>query len=823
MSTIHRFILTCCFLLAGLFTAHAATIEGVVRDLQTGAPLQGANVLLEGTELGAVTDSNGFFRLPPLPSDDRYLISASYVGYRVAKQRVTIGDTKLQVKFNLQPILLSGEEVVYVAGRARPGKTPASFTNLTADQIRERYWAQDLPPLLETLPGVHAYSETGTGIGYSYLKVRGFDQKRIGVTVNGIPMNDPEDGTVYWVDTPDLASNLQDAQLQRGVSYSASNSGGFGGSLNLVTLTPGLEDPNLSVNIGAGSFGTRKWGMTYNSGIIKNTYGFYGRYSQIESDGYRDNSSARLYSYFLSAIRYGERSMWTANVYGGREITHAAWDASPESAIRSNRRHNPIDYENTVDDFTQPRYELHHRLDLASNLTFEGSLFYVRGEGYYEQFKGGRDLVDFGFAYYPGPDGTDIEKSDVVNQKWVEKDHYGYLPRLTWERENSVTQIGGDIQFYQGNHYGFVIWGEALPPMSKPKHEYYRYDGHVQLGGLFVTHYQHLSEKVGLEAQLEGRSQHFSFAQKNSGNFSGDELNKFDVGYLFVNPKLGLHYSIDSGWDLFSSVGMSHRAPTNDEYWDTWDGPDDLGVDPLFATSDTIRTASGAVRHVNWKNPTIDPERVIDFELGSRWTSNELSLNVNGYWMIFRNEIIPAGGVRDGSPVTDNATASVHRGIEIEAGYRPRVGLQLWSNLSFSDDRLLDYTLFDYDSNYDTIPVNLDGKRIALFPSMLSYSGIGFNTTRIRAFMDGRYVGRQYLDNREMKEHSIEPYFLLGLNLGVDLQSFPTTALWQLSLRVNNLLDTAYETSGWYDPWAGENFYFVGASRNFFVGLSARF
>ncbi|MCB2198115.1 TonB-dependent receptor [bacterium] len=810
-------------LLVFSFSAHATSLEGIVLDRNTGQPLEGANVLVETQERGAVTDTAGYFIIQNLSEGDRVLISASYVGYRVEKKRISLEQRLNNVRFTLQPILLSVEEVVYTADRAREDETPASFTNLTGEEIRQQYYAQDIPPMLEMLPSVYSYSESGNDIGYSYMKVRGFDQKRLGVTVNGIPLNDPEDGTVYWVDTPDLAANLQDIQLQRGVSYSASGSGGFGGAINLVTLTPGFEEARTTVNTGAGSFGTRKWGLSYNSGIIKNTYGFYGRFSQIRSDGYRDNSDVNLYSYFLSAIRYGERSQLTLNVYGGREVTHAAWDAAPESALRTNRRHNPISYDNTIDDFSQPRYELHHRFSINDNMLMENTFFYVRGDGYYEQYKDDRDLVDFGYHYFDDPAGTTILESDVVNQKVVEKDHVGWLPRFEWVHSNSVTQIGGDLQHYEGRHYGHVIWGQNLPQDAEPRTRYYRYDGNILFGGAYVKHTRHLDDRLTIEGQIEARTQFYAFDQLPAGNFRGAELNTFDADYLFLNPKVGLHYEVTRDLNLYTSLGMSHRSPTNDEYWDQWTGPDDLGVDPLFATVDTVLNSDGSVKRLDWTDPTIDPEQVLDLELGTRWTKGNLFINLNGYWMSFRNEIVPAGGVRDGSPVTDNADQSVHMGIELNSGYRPAHGLQGWLNLSLSDDRLVDYTTYDWAEDWSTIEVDLSDNKIALFPSFMSNLGIGYVMKSWSIFVDHRFVGRQYLDNTENDERSIDSFSLVGVSAQYKLPVAIGIEEWVLSAHVNNLLDEEYETAGWYDAWAGENFYYVGATRNWFLGLSARF
>ncbi len=820
MNSFRAIIAGIVFLLFLAPSASPAGIYGSVTDSETGVPLTGANVMLDGTRLGTITDTEGSYFLQAVEPGN-YSLSASFVGYRISRRKVKVSASDREINFSLEPIILSTDEVVLTASRAREGETPASFTNIDGRRLRDSYWAQDIPPLLETIPGLYAYSEAGTGIGYTHLKIRGFDQKRVAVTINNFPLNDPEDGTVYWVDMPDLAANLEDVQVQRGVGFSPYGTGGFGGTVNLLTLTPGLADPGFKMNLGAGSFNTRKWGFSCNSGIVNNTYGFYGRFSHIQTDGYRDRSGVTLWSYFLTGVRYGEKTLLRLNVYGGPEVTHAAWEASAESDLDANRRHNPIVYENTIDNFNQPHYELHHEWELAPDLLLENGLFYIHGKGYYEQFKSGRDLVVFGFHPFER-NGELVAESDVVNQKGVEKDHFGWLPRINWEHDSGRLIVGGDLQYYTGDHRGFVIWGQDLPSDALPRNNYYKYDGEVNQGGLFIHEIYRPMDRWHLIGDLEYRFHKYTFKQKIAGNFRGDELNRFTMSYAFLNPKIGASYQLYEGLTLYSSLGISHRQPTDDEYWDIWDGPDDLGVDPLFETPDTVRSDSH-VEYIEWSDPSVEPEQVVDFELGASWFINGLKLKTDLYWMDFRNEIIPAGGVRDGTPVVDNAARSIHRGIEFEALYEQESGYFCWINLTLSDDRLIDHTVYDYDADWNTIPVDLSKNRIALFPGIIASGGEGYRNRYFTASFDIRHVGKQYLDSKQLEDRTIKAYTLFGLTCSYRLPELVKLTDFELKLRINNLLNIRYETSGWHDPWVGENFYFVGAERNAFLSLITNF
>ncbi len=835
MFTIRPFIQGLILLLAVLLSgsSFALTISGAVLDLSDETALSGANVLLHDTgatsdftSTGTISDKDGNFAFLSL-NPGEYILSASYIGYGIVKLKISLENEDAEVVLKLKPEILSGQDVVLTASRAEEGKTPATFSNLTAERINQDYWAQDIPLLLESIPGMNSFAESGIGIGYTHVRIRGFDERRLGVTINNLPLNDPEEGEVYWVDMPDLVSSLEDIQVQRGVGYSTFGTGAFGGSINLQTIIPSQDKPTIESNFGVGSFNTRKWGVALNSGLVNNTYGFYGRFSRIQTDGYRYRSGVELNSYFLSGIIHGRKNRLRLNVYGGREITNAAWYASAEEDIKKDRRHNPLTYSNTVDDFTQPHYELHHEWEIKPGMMFENGLFWVRGEGYYEQFKEDADLVEFGMGpaliYDEDLGPVLIDETDLVNQKWVKKDHIGWVPRFSVDHLNGTLKLGADIQTYWSDHNGYVIWAANLPTDTPPpRNEYYRHKINITQGGLFVQEIYQPTLNWTLVGDLELRGRYFELEQEEAGNFTGADLNKYDETYLFLNPKIGANYKMTPEINIFGNVGLSHRAPNDNEYWDVWQGADDLGVDPLFTTPDTIRS-NGEVIGVEWSDPIIEPEQLLDFEFGFSYLKEYFRFKMNWYWMDFHNEIIPYGGVNDGSPVTDNADRSVHKGIELETSYMPKTGLAAWMNLSYSLNELTDYTTYGYDENWQTIEINLSGNQIALFPDIIAHGSVGYKTANAALWLDTRYVGKQYLDNLEDEEKTIDPYNIFGMSASYTLPESLPLANWELKLRVNNLTDVEFETSGYYDAWAGANYYFVGAERNYFLTLTARY
>jgi len=250
-------------------------ILGRVIDADTKKPLAAANISLLGTNIGTNTRENGSFELRNVPAG-RGTLRVSFIGFTpstVAIQ-VNVRDTSF-VEVALEPTILPGQTIVVSAMRARERENPVTFSTLTARDLAERYSTQDIPQLLSELPSTTFYSESGNGIGYNYLSIRGFDQRRISVLVNGIPQNDPEDHDVYWLDFPDLAANLQDIQVQRGAGSAFYGPPAVGGSVNLITSTYS-KSPGIDFSSGYGSYNTRRYSVAVNSGMVSGQYQFYG-------------------------------------------------------------------------------------------------------------------------------------------------------------------------------------------------------------------------------------------------------------------------------------------------------------------------------------------------------------------------------------------------------------------------------------------------------------------------------------------------------------------------------------------------------------------
>ena len=351
---------------------------------------------------------------------------------------------------------ISLEEVLLTGIRAKDD-IPVTFTNVSRQDLAPRNLGQDIPILLNYLPGVVTTSDAGAGIGYTGIRVRGSDATRVNVTINGIPYNDSESQGTFWVNLPDFASSVESIQLQRGVGTSTNGSSAFGASLNLQTDSV-KKEAFASLASSIGSFNTLKNTLQFSSGELNNSFTFSGRLSQINSDGYIDRASSDLDAYFFQGVFRDENTLLKALFFGGKEITYQSWYGVDPFTLESNRTYNPAGeiydengnrfsfYDNQVDNYSQEHYQFHWNQSLSQYWDFALGLNYTHGSGFYEEYN---DLwynenISFGgdtsFNYLqlsPFQVGEKIvSSSENISQKWLDNDYYVLTFALNYKKEN---------------------------------------------------------------------------------------------------------------------------------------------------------------------------------------------------------------------------------------------------------------------------------------------------------------------------------------------------------------------------------------------------
>ncbi|MEQ9308143.1 MAG: TonB-dependent receptor [Balneolaceae bacterium] len=791
--------------------SYSQTISGYVYDVETGTPLQAANILQSGTTNGGVSDINGFFEFE-LISEKSKLIEVSFLGYAV--QEILLADFGEKLEIYLVPIDFSSitmaiddisapsrlEELVVEATRV-DDSTPFTFTNIDKAELEEKNLGQDVPYLLRATPSVVSTSDAGAGVGYTGIRIRGVDPTRINVTINGIPVNDAESQGVFWVNLPDITSSIENIQIQRGVGTSTNGAAAFGASINLQTSTSRTE-PFAEVNTGIGSFNTQKANIILGSGLMEHGWMFEGRLSKIVSDGFIDRASADLNSFYLSGSKRGARSLLKADVFSGKEITYQAWYGVEQSILENgNRTFNEAGtekagtpYQNQVDNYRQDYYQLHYSYELAYNWTANASLHYTKGQGYFEEYKADQTLNDYGITSIVNT------SSDLIRRRWLDNDYYGGVVSSKYQGYNWDFTLGGGIHQYDGDHFGEVIWARNAGD-SEIGDRYYDNVGNKFDANLYGKFNYELSDKVNAYADAQIRTINYNFVglfndQSTMSLVPIEENDKL----TFFNPKMGLVYRDYDGDRAFISFAVASKEPTREEY----------------------------VNSTRQSRPT--QETLYNVEAGYHKEFDSFYAGANAYGMFYKDQLVLTGQVNDvGAYIRDNVENSYRIGLELEGAVRFTDQFQWALNATISQNKIEEISEFidDYD-NGGQIERVFNDTDIAFSPNFIGTSVLSFTESGIIGELLSKYISKQYLDNTQNDARSINPYLVNDLRVSYKFTELGVLKAITGTLMINNILDAEYETNGYTFGFisGGEqrfNYYYPQAGRNFLFQVKWEF
>lgn len=715
--------------------------------------------------------------------------------------------------------------IIVIATQAKDRETPATFSTLTPRQLRERYSVFDVPVYLSELPSITTYSENGNGIGYNYINLRGFDQRRISVMINGVPQNDPEDHNVYWIDFPDLMSSTDNIQIQRGAGSAFYGPPAIGGSVNLVTNPFGRE-PGITLEsmVGFQEFGdstkpltltTRKYGAAFNSGIVDGRYMFHGRLGKIMSDGYRTNSWVDMTSYFFGAIRFDRNMTTRFHFFGGPIEDGLAYDGLPKF-VNSNkilRRQNPVSgwtldstggsYSSVqlrrpqeIESFNQPHYELIHEWRLSPTLTLHNTLFYYSGEGFYDYDASWADTSMLRIGYNYGIPTTQNPANSLV-RAYVGNTQWGWLPRCEIDHGGGNLTVGAELRSHRSIHWGRIQYAEGLPAHFDPDYHFYNYNGAKDIISLYAHELYRLSDGLTLMGDLQIIRNRYALRNEK---FLG---NDFSVPYVFVNPRAGLNYNIDDAWNCYLSLAYTSHEPRLKNLYAaefSWDGET-----PQFKAD----TAGGVIRY-DYTSPLVKPEHLFDAELGMRCGTADARLSANVYWMEFNDELVKSGQVdMFGQPVTGNAKRTRHIGVEFEGVVTAAGMFTLSGNLTLSRNKIVSYNYF----LSETVISVLDGNPIAGFPDVVGNFRLTARSENLSASIAGRYIGAFHTDNFNNEAYTTDAALVFN---GQVLCTLPRVEGVELTLRgeVRNIFNALYLAGG------EGNAFFPAAERNYLFGVT---
>jgi iron complex outermembrane recepter protein len=791
------------------------TLSGAVRDSKTNAALVGASITLVGAQKFTASEAEGLFNLTGL-SPGAITLSVTFVGYKEKILDVQLtSSTTLDVLLEEQAQLT--DEVVVTATRAAE-KSPTSFSTLDKSAIQKQNFGQDVPFLLNWTPSVVTTSDAGAGVGYTGVRIRGSDATRVNVTINGIPYNDSESQGTFWVNLPDIASSTQSIQIQRGVGTSTNGAGAFGGSINLQTNTRN-DRPYADIINSYGSFNTQRHTLGVGSGLINNKITLDARVSLIKSDGFIDRASSNLKSYYFTAGYYGKKSILKAIVFGGNEVTYQSWWGVPQSRLNNDanamletaaaedwneaqkanlltsdsRTFNTYTYKNQVDNYSQDHFQLHFSHQFDPHLSANAALHYTYGRGYFEEFKYNDSYLKYGLdTVLVG--GQKIGSGDLVRRRWLRNDFYGITYSLKYENAKITSLIGGGLNRYDGDHFGEVISAVGI----KTPFQYYFNNGKKTDFNIYWKNTVQLIDNLSAFVDLQYRGINYSAKGREDVDFS------VGASYHFFNPKVGLNYERSDNDFFYASFSVANREPVRDDF----------------------------VNAVNNQQPK--PEGLQNLELGWKWKTSSLQLNINYYRMDYKNQLVLTGKLNDvGNAIRANVDKSFRQGIELDGSTKITSKLNVGANITLSENKIKNFTevIYDYGENFDEYKAderNYSNQDISFSPSVIAGSSVGYSILKgLDATLLAKYVGKQYLDNTSNESRKIDSYFVNDVRISYAIHPKHVREI-SFSILLNNVLDVKYSSNGYtWGYLAGstetrQNYYYPQAGKNYLAMLTIR-
>ena len=683
---------------------------------------------------------------------------------------------------------------VQVVSTRATRKTPMAFTNMGKEQLKAVNHGQDIPYLLSLTPSVTMTSDAGNGIGYTSLRIRGTDPSRINITANGIPMNDAESAQLYWVNMGDFASSVQSMQIQRGVGTSTNGAGAFGATLNMQTENVGIE-PFVGIDLSGGSYYSHKETLRFGTGLLGGHWGIQGRLSNIGSKGYLDRASTKLNSYFLQAGWFGDNTMVKFITFNGVEETYHAWNYTSkyEQALYGrtynscgeyyDEEGNTRYYDNQTDNYHQQNYQLIWNQRLSDVLNLNAALHYTRGDGYYEEYKRKRTLLEYDLD----PQET-WAKSDLVRQKKMLNDFYGVVASLNYNNhQNLQATLGGGWNKYDGDHFGYVTWVKSPVAALLPNHKYY--DDNAKKTDFNVYGKVTYDFVPGLNAYVDLQYRHVGIRMVGPTDEINWDTNKrivYDMkeSYDFFNPKFGLNYDITSNHKVYASYAIAHKEPTRNNFQNS-----------LNAELDQPKA-----------------ERLNDLEVGYKYQSQLFTAGANLYWMDYKDQFVLTGEIdKIGEAITRNVPDSYRLGVELEAALKPIDWFRWDVNATWSKNRVKGITVQLMDGGV----ADLGNQPLAFSPDFILNNILTFSYRGAKASVQSQYVSEQYMTNTGFKSYQthddngqlvdvgmmLDGHFTTNVDLSYNFQ-LPKLGIKDVTvgLTLYNLFSAKFDNNGWAAP-----------------------
>lgn len=670
------------------------------------------------------------------------------------------------------------DSIVVQAHRAGVN-TPVTYTEVSGYKMRKENASHSLPMMLALQPSVVATTEGGLGLGYSNFSVRGTDDTRTNVTLNGISMNDSESQKVFWVNMPSIHQFTSSVQLERGVGTSASGSGAFGANLSIVTSSL-CTTPSVSASFGLGSYNTFMSSVAAATGLSKSGLYFNVVYSHGETDGYIRNAKADLNSLYTTAGWRSDKGDLSLTYIYGDQCTGITWEGISPQMYEIDRKYNIAGeyydeqgnvhyYDNETDNYTQHHVQASYTYSFNDFLKWNTSLNYTRGDGYYENYKADTKFSKYGLQ---SPE-VSLKKSDFIIQQAMLNDYYALNSAINYAAKNLNASAAVSYGYYDGDHFGDVLWCKHMHIDSDIR--WYMNNGLKKDFSTYARAEWNPSQKITIFTDLQYRG----VSYKLDGPDKDFAVLNWEKKYNFFNPKAGFTYAPGDNSRIYASVAIANREPSRSDI------------------KESIKSASAH---------KLKAEQLVDVELGYRLNTEKVAFSANLYLMEYKDQLVATGRLSDvGYVIKENIPDSYRRGLELAAAWNINRTFTIEGNITLSKNKAVDYVAcvdtYDNPDNWNPLPqkeILFNKTKLILSPEvigMLQLSarpGLGFECS-----INGKFVGKQYMDNLNTQDSEVPSYFISALNVARNFRIGDNPRALNVALSVDNLFNNKYWSYGW--------------------------
>ncbi len=748
-------------LFATIANSQTLTLKGTVTNSRTNKPLPNCNIYIEQFSIGTTSDEFGFYLIKNL-NKGSINITVSFIGFETLTKNYNLKENST-LNFKLTPKEILLNETIVKASKAKLRETPIAFSEKTNLDVEKTLGSQDVPHLLQSTPSIYV-SQQGGGTGDLRMNMRGFEHTHFAVMINGIPINNPENGEVYWANWSGISDVVENIQVQRGLTANPYSSTAVGGLVNIQTVGVNSNNNFVKIRSEFGSDNFKKFSVAFNNHIIPGKLAITGLLSKKNWDGYANQTALSEYTYYLgiggifgnhslelqaigSPQNHGQRmtlqNIATWEQRGKRYNADWGYLQGKPLNIRDNEYHNPT-------------INLNHNWQINKNLLLSNLLYFIPGKGGgtvppWVQFGITEEgLVDFDKEYKHNSNNIDSTYSTTLNKtenalRFFNHTHqwFGFLSTIKYSLSASTFTVGFDYRYYKANNHqqvsnllggDYTIGWAGFENMNQyPLYENDKIDFDADS---FAKHFggflQYEFNNNLLSFYINSTLSHTGYNRIDYFNYASNDPNR-ETGwenFIGYSLKSGLNYNLNKLNNIYFNLGVISKPPISFNVFD----------------------------YNNKKFRNVTNEDVYSLELGYGFTKKKFLLNINTFYTLWKNKAF-------NKTQQDWATGqfffynisgadSKHFGIELESQYNITNALSINGMLSVSENKFTSNAITakspeDNPSMVEYISSYVEGTFLPRFPMTTASASLHYNaniSSKINIFVNPEvnYFANQY-------------------------------------------------------------------------------